>query len=211
MNPARLAITRRRLLQAGAGALLSTTSVTVTAKPEKSTKRVVVIGGCIGGLSCAYDLMERGHDVTVLEASRRTGGHVKTIYDPLPDGLYADVGAEQFTNPGYDIYREWVRKFDLPVLPYARRRNMYANVRDNSAMGLVYECAHEVVGESCVLMGSGLSVQTPEDTIAAFRKFYPGKNEPAIEQCIVHQWWKEEPLALGCERHAFPFGQLAKI
>jgi len=38
----------------------------------------------------------------VLEASGRPGGHVRTIHDPLPDGLYADVGAEHFTRPGYD-------------------------------------------------------------------------------------------------------------
>jgi len=78
-------------------------------------------------------------------------------------------------------------------------------------MSLVYETASDVPGQRRVLMGSGQSVQTPEETIAAFRKFYPGKKEPAIEQCIVHQWWKEEPLAIGCERHPFPFGQLAKI
>ena len=41
----------------------------------------------------------RGVDVTLLEASGRTGGHVMTIHDPLPDGLYADVGAEHFTEP----------------------------------------------------------------------------------------------------------------
>lgn len=396
--------------------------------------------------------MERGHDVTVLEASKRTGGHVKTIYDPLPDGLYADVGAEQFTDPGYDVYREWVRKFDLPVLPYERRRNMYANVRgkwrsekeladaktqrefgfnerevafmqehgwkemsrlffgpiaarfkdeyqpfgvglddldrvvlgdwlaeqgasetarsfcggsrlsskdkppvdgdvsalyriwqeaivrmrglpvfkrdvfrlkggnqllpdtfarllgdrvrknclvsslehdadgvtvtftdsltkethtlkgdyavicvsplvlggiqvspawpvekkfalehtpmgmqsrivlraktrfwegDNlpsinfetgdSTMSLVYECAHEVPGDSCVLMGSGPPALSPEKAIEAFRKFYPGKNNDTIEQVVVHEWWKEEPHAVGCERHPFPFGKLAQI
>jgi monoamine oxidase len=100
------------MLQTTTGALLA--GVAAQAESAKK-KKVIVIGGGIGGLSCAFDLMERGHDVTVLEASRRTGGHVKTIYDPLPDGLYADVGAEQFTNPGYDTYREWVRKFDLPV------------------------------------------------------------------------------------------------
>src|SRR3954465_13730746 len=93
---------------------------------EKPKKRVVVIGGGIGGLCCAYELMERGHDVTVLEASRRTGGHVKTIRDPLPDGLYADVGAEHFTNkPGYHQYWKYVEKFNLPYLPWARRQNMY--------------------------------------------------------------------------------------
>jgi monoamine oxidase len=81
----------------------------------------------------------------------------------------------------------------------------------DSKMGLVYETAAEVPGARRLLMGSGQPAQTPEETIAAFRKFYPGKKRDTIEQCIVHQWWKEEPLAYGCERHPFPFGQLKKI
>ena len=52
----------------------------------------------------------------------------QTIRDPLPDGLYAAVGAEHFTNPGYDDYRRYVEKFDLPVLPWARRQNMYRRI-----------------------------------------------------------------------------------
>ena len=441
--------TRRHVLkQAGMAAVAVAVSSLGAAAEPKKPKRVVIVGGGIGGLSCAYELMEHGHDVTLLEASRRTGGHVKTIRDPLPDGLYADVGAEHFTNPGYDEYRRYVEKFDLPVLPWARRQDMYrkidgkwwteaqladktvlasfgfnareidyirahgwrelpmlylapyiakfkdeyqpfgigmdeldhmllgdvladagmseagarftdATVRSkpggkipdgasalfqiwqtaipkmrglpmfkrevfhlkggnqllpdtfaaklggrvqrnsevtaishgdtgvtvrfkqqnaertltadhvvlccspfvihritvtpawpaakafalqNTMMGmqsrvllvthgafwkgdvpsinletgdpkmsLVYETAADVAGERRVLMGSGLPAQTPEDTIAAFRKFYPGKNRDTIEQCIVHEWWKEEPLALGCERHPFPFGALAKI
>src|SRR5207249_9133367 len=60
---------------------------------------------------CSSDLMAAGparslHEVTLLEASGRPGGHVRTIHDPLPDGLYADVGAEHFTQPGYDLYRQ---------------------------------------------------------------------------------------------------------
>ncbi len=31
----------------------------------KRAKRVVVAGGGIGGLGCAFELMELGHDVTV--------------------------------------------------------------------------------------------------------------------------------------------------
>ena len=30
--------------------------------------------------------MKLGHDVTVLEAAGRSGGHVRTIHDPLPMG-----------------------------------------------------------------------------------------------------------------------------
>jgi monoamine oxidase len=440
---------RRKILQsAGAVAVAAAAASTfgADARPGKP-KRVIVVGGGIGGLCCAFELMDLGHEVTLLEGSRRTGGHVKTIRDPLPDGLYADVGAEHFTNPGYDQYRKYVRKFDLPVLPWARRQNMYrkingrwfteadlANpnvlrefgynarevdyivehgwtelatlylaphfskfkdeyqpfgiglddldhqllgevladsgmssaaagrlgarrrregekepfgpsalyqiwqaaipklrglptfkrevfhlkggnqllpdtfaaklgerVRKNSEvkaivqgatsvevnftnagkeetleadylalcvsplvlprieitpewpeqkafalkntpigmqsrvllvtkgrfwegdvpsinletgdskMGLVYETAADVPGEHRVLMGSGLPSQSPEETIAAFQKFYPGKNKDTIEQCIVHQWWKEEPLAFGCERHPWPFGKLNQI
>jgi len=57
---------------------------------------VLVLGAGISGLSCAYELMRRGHNVTVLEGSGRAGGHVRTSDDPFADGLYADFGAEQF-------------------------------------------------------------------------------------------------------------------
>src|SRR5947209_15440909 len=96
----------------------------------RRAKRVVIAGGGIGGLCCAYELMERGHDVTVLEAAGRTGGHVKTIRDPLPDGLYADVGAEHFTKPGYEQYWKYVEKFKLPALPYPRRVQMLRRIDD---------------------------------------------------------------------------------
>ena len=94
----------------------------------RAAKRVIVAGGGIGGLCCAYELMVRGHDVTVLEASGRPGGHVKTIHDPLPDGLYADVGAEHFTRPGYEQYWKYVEKFGLPFVPYPRRVAMLRRI-----------------------------------------------------------------------------------
>jgi monoamine oxidase len=56
----------------------------------KGTKCIVVVGAGSGGRCCAYELMERGHDVVVLEASGGPGGHVKTLRDPLPDGLYPE-------------------------------------------------------------------------------------------------------------------------
>ena len=47
-------------------------------------------GGGIGGLCCAVELMERGQEVTLLETAGHAGGHVRTIHDPLANGLYAD-------------------------------------------------------------------------------------------------------------------------
>ncbi|HUY32686.1 MAG TPA: NAD(P)/FAD-dependent oxidoreductase [Pirellulales bacterium] len=118
-----LLLNRREALQAGMAALASGLPPAAGAQsaPARRSKKVIVAGGGIGGLCCAYELMKRGHDVLLLEASGRTGGHVRTLHDPLPDGLYADVGAEHFTKPGYDQLWKYVEEFALPVLPYPRR------------------------------------------------------------------------------------------
>jgi monoamine oxidase len=100
------------------------------ARPQASrTKKVVIAGAGIGGLSCGYELMKRGHEVVILEAAGRAGGHVRTIRDNLADGLYADVGAEHFTQPGYELYWNYVKEFNLPYLAYPRRDNMLRFVR----------------------------------------------------------------------------------
>jgi monoamine oxidase len=82
------------------------------------------MGAGIAGLSCAYELVRRGHQVTVIEASGRTGGHVRTFHDPFADGLYADVGAEHFYYPGYNHYWRYLKEFSLTAVPYPRRDNM---------------------------------------------------------------------------------------
>jgi monoamine oxidase len=84
----------------------------------RTPQRVIVGGGGLAGLCCAYELMKRGHDVTVLEASGNTGGHVRTVREGLADGLYADGGAQHFTKPGYDLYWRYVKEFDLTALRY---------------------------------------------------------------------------------------------
>lgn len=81
-------------------------------------KRVIVGGGGLAGLCCAYELMQRGHEVTVLEASGSTGGHVRTVREGLADGLYVDGGAQHFTKPGYDLYWKYVEEFHLTALRY---------------------------------------------------------------------------------------------
>ena len=72
-------------------ALLSASALEADKSEAGSTprraKKVIVAGGGIGGLCAAYELMKLGHDVTVLEAAGRPGGHVRTIHDPLPDGF----------------------------------------------------------------------------------------------------------------------------
>jgi monoamine oxidase len=117
--PSHTAITRREALKLAAAVLLPQGAL----RPAR-VKKIIVAGAGIGGLSCAWELVRRGHDVTVVEASARTGGHVFTFREGLDDGLYADGGAEHFTQPGYDRYREYVREFNLPHVYYPRREHI---------------------------------------------------------------------------------------
>jgi monoamine oxidase len=112
-------LSRRSVLRLGALA-----AAAPFARVSAAPKRVIVAGAGIGGLCCAYELQQHGHDVIVLEASGRTGGHVRTVREGLADGLYVDAGAEQFTQPGYERFWHYVREFNLPHLYYPRREHI---------------------------------------------------------------------------------------
>src|SRR5213082_1410817 len=124
---------RRDVIQIAGGAIAgmasssSQASSSQTGQPARggrTQKKVIVMGAGIAGLSCAYELKRRGHDVTVLEASGRAGGHVRTFHDQFADGLYADIGAEHFYYPGYTEYWRYLKEFSLTPIPYPRRDNM---------------------------------------------------------------------------------------
>jgi monoamine oxidase len=99
-----------------------------TIKGPEVTKKIIVGGAGIAGLCCAYELMKKGHEVIVLEASGRHGGHVLTVHDGLSDGLYGDFGQEHITKQGYEKYWEYTKEFNLTVLPYPRRRGMLRRI-----------------------------------------------------------------------------------
>jgi monoamine oxidase len=107
-----------------AGLAANMTANEAAAQSPGAKKSVLVIGAGIAGLSCAYELARRGHNVTVLEASGRTGGHVRTSHDPFADGLYADLGAEHFYYPGYTDYWRYLKEFSLTPIAYPRRDHM---------------------------------------------------------------------------------------
>ena len=158
----------KKTILAGTGAILPYREKTGN---PRVAKKVVVVGAGISGLCCGYELMKLGHDVVVLEASASHGGHVRTGREGLSDGLYADLGAEHITNPGYKRYWEYTEEFNLTVLPYPRRQNMLRRLDGNFY-------TEEMLHDASVL-----------------KKF--GFNNREIRYLADHPWWELKSLFTG--------------
>jgi len=117
--------------------LLTTASVAASAvnsfplsadalKRRESTKRIIIIGAGLAGLSAAYELTQLGHDVTILEARSRPGGRVYTLRDAFAEGVYAEAGATRIPNH-HHFTLKYVRLFNLPLEPFepANLRSVY--------------------------------------------------------------------------------------
>jgi oxygen-dependent protoporphyrinogen oxidase len=56
---------------------------------------ILVIGGGISGLACAWRLQQLGQPVLLLERSQRLGGVIETVEQ---EGFRFDLGPQSFTN-----------------------------------------------------------------------------------------------------------------
>src|SRR5215216_4772913 len=79
-------------------------------------QKILVLGAGMAGLAAAFELVEQGHDVTILEARTRPGGRVLTLREPFADGLYAEAGAMQIFDTHTRAQR-YIRQFGLEIDP----------------------------------------------------------------------------------------------
>jgi len=84
--------------------------------PNPTHKAVVVVGAGPAGLTCAYELAQVGHHVTVLEARDRPGGRVWTLRASAPSGPLAEVGAT-FLPDNHPLPLHYATAFGLHLVP----------------------------------------------------------------------------------------------
>jgi monoamine oxidase len=88
-------LTRRELLAGGAG--LAVVGALGSRLPEANAAtapRIVVVGGGLAGLTCAYRLKQAGYSAQLYEASDRLGGRCWTLRGTFANGQIAEHGGE---------------------------------------------------------------------------------------------------------------------
>jgi hypothetical protein len=81
------------------------------------TSSVVIIGGGLAGLVCAYELKKRGIPYTLFEQGENLGGQILTSSNPFGGDSWVDWGAEFFT-PYDQALVSLVKELELEVFVF---------------------------------------------------------------------------------------------
>lgn len=109
------ALTRRRVLAAGAATAGLAFVPRLLHAQTASAPNVVVVGAGIAGLNAAYRLHSAGVPVTVFEAARRAGGRMFSRAGVIAPDLVTELGAELVNTDHLDMLA-LARAFELPLI-----------------------------------------------------------------------------------------------
>jgi monoamine oxidase len=112
------ALDRRQFLKltlaASSGLLISGSSgFAERLRRRRGTQRVIIIGGGLSGLACAYELMHAGCNVTLLEGRHRVGGRVLSLPN-LVRGKSVEAGGE-FIGRNHPTWLAYAEQFGLEL------------------------------------------------------------------------------------------------
>ena len=146
---------------------------------------VIVIGGGISGLTCAYSLKKRGVDVAVLEASDSAGGMIHSVEE---NGYLFEAGPQSFsTTPQLDALIEDLNLTnELVAAPAKAPRYIFVNGQ-----------LHPVPLSPGAFIGSSLLKWSTKFSILLdpFRRSFPPEDDESIG-AFVRRKFKPELLEL---------------
>ncbi len=148
------------------------------------TRKVLVIGGGIAGITAALDMAEGGYEVTLLEREPSLGGRMAQLWktypdlDPAPAGLLVKA-SEVEKHPKIDLYcyseleevKGYLGNFDLVI----RKKAPFVDWKKCNACG---DCIRSCPVEFASEFERGLGSRKAIDTL------YPGSvpNKPSIDR-----------------------------
>ena len=145
-----------------------------------TTERVdiVVVGAGVAGLRAARDLVDRGHDVVVLEARDRIGGRIHTVRDPaLPVPI--ELGAEFLHGSAAETI-ETAHAAGAPAYDIAGRRFRSSNGRLRP-LGDFWSALDRVMRRLD-------AHRSPDRSFAAFLATRPGGRSLARDRTLAAQF-----------------------
>ena len=157
-------------------------------RSSAENRSVIVVGAGLAGLTAAFELMEAGFPVTVLEARDRVGGRVWTIRDPFLNGQVADAGGEFIDSYHTDLLH-YIRLFDLPLVPIRGARRYYYDGRlvpadefwaDPSTAGLDPQVARDWIAFEKAVAKTAASITHPEAPWSTI--------DPALDRVSLWEW-----------------------
>jgi monoamine oxidase len=117
----------------------------------KATAEIGVVGAGMAGLVAASLLKRAGHSVTILEASDRVGGRIRTLRDAFDQGAgpqYGEAGAMRI--PSFHLLvRDYIDRFGLgtnPFLEIDRDRRAPYHVNGTKITRAQYEANPDLLG-----------------------------------------------------------------
>jgi monoamine oxidase len=78
---------------------------------------VLIVGGGLAGLRVLDLLRKEGREARLFEASKVVGGRIRTLRSGLPEGLWAELGAERVPD-GHARLQALIRELGLELLDY---------------------------------------------------------------------------------------------
>ena len=87
--------------------------------PENNSpsKNIIILGAGISGLVAASELLAAGHNVTIVEASQRVGGRIRTLREPFSPGQYSEAGAMRVPQ-SHLLVKAYAERFALEMRPF---------------------------------------------------------------------------------------------